>query len=185
MVNDLAVTRATNVPAELERVCRDEYRRVFGALVLYTGERALAEELTQEAFARACRDWRKVSRLDRPGAWVHRVAMNLARSRFRRRGSRRRAEARMRSAAAEHPIPPTAESLAVRDGVASLPDDERAVIVMRYFADLSVADTADVLGVPVGTVKTRTRRALATLRSFGLGVEQPDEDTDPLIEVRA
>ena len=179
------MTAVDQAPEDLDAFCRVEYSRVQGALVLYTGEPALAEELTQDAFVRVCRDWTKVSRLDRPGAWAHHVAMNLARSRFRRRGAKRRAEARLRSGAVAPPLPSTDDAVAVRTAVGALPDDERAVVVLRYFADLSVADTATALDVPAGTVKTRTRRALAALREAGLSVDDIDVDEpDDLLEVR-
>ncbi|MEM7141035.1 MAG: sigma-70 family RNA polymerase sigma factor [Actinomycetota bacterium] len=173
-----------SAPRELEEFCAAEYPRVLGALLLYTGEPLLAEELTQEAFVRVCRDWSKVSRLDRPGAWAHKVAINLARSRFRRRGSRRRAEARLRAGAVAPEQPATADAIAVRDAVAQLDDDDRAVVVLRFFADLPVADTADALGIPSGTVKTRTRRAVASLRDVGFTIDEPDDDQpDLLVEV--
>ncbi|MFT7609158.1 MAG: RNA polymerase sigma-70 factor (sigma-E family) [Candidatus Aldehydirespiratoraceae bacterium] len=178
----------TVAPLALESFCRTEYPRVFGVLVLFTGEPALAEELTQETFVRVCRDWAKVSNHDRPGAWAQKVAMNLARSRFRKRGSRRRAEARLRAGAVEPQPPASADVIATRAAVASLPGDQRAVIVLRYFADASVDDTALALGIPVGTVKTRTRNAIAALRHAGLHIDDldtqfPDEPND-LLEVR-
>lgn len=65
----------------------------------------------------------------------------------------------------------------LRGAVVALPLDDRAVVVLRYFADLSVAETASALDVPEGTVKTRTRRALAHLRQAGL-VEGSDASVD-------
>ena len=113
--------------------------------------------------------------MERPGAWAHKVPVNLARSRFRRRGSRRRAEQRLRAGAIEAASAVPADAIALRDAVAALPDDERAVIALRYFADLSVAETASALGPPDGTVKTRTRRAAERLADAGLRVDEPDD----------
>jgi DNA-directed RNA polymerase specialized sigma24 family protein len=58
--------------------------------------------------------------------------------------------------------------------VAALPLDERAALALRFFADLDVAGTATAFGFPAGTVKTRTRRALAVLRASGFAVEEGD-----------
>ncbi|MDG2025808.1 MAG: sigma-70 family RNA polymerase sigma factor [Acidimicrobiales bacterium] len=173
----------TAAPRELDEFCRVEYPRVLGALILYTGEPLLAEELTQDAFVRVCRDWAKVSRMGRPGAWAHRVAMNLARSRFRRRGSRRRAETRLQAGAVAASMPSTADAVAIRDAVAALADDERAVIALRYFAHLPVADVATALDVPAGTIKTRTRRAIAALSDMGLAIDELDDEPELLLEV--
>src|ERR1051325_6008772 len=74
-----------------ERLCRDEYARVVRTAYLITGDREEALDVAQEAFARAYERWRTVSRVDRPGAWVTRVAANLAIS-WRRRQSLRRRE---------------------------------------------------------------------------------------------
>lgn len=80
-----------DVPVELEVFYMAEYPRVLGALSLYVGDAALASELAQEVFVRVCRDWPRVSTMERPGAWAHRVGMNLANSWFRRRRAEQRA----------------------------------------------------------------------------------------------
>ena len=129
----------------------------------------MAEELAQEAIVRVVSDWGKVRRLAAPGAWAHRVAINLANSHFRRRLAERRAKQRLyaRAALAVHQ-PDTSTAVAVRQTVASLPQRQRAVIVLRFFADLSVREVADVLGCPDGTVKSLTSKALASLRTTDL-----------------
>lgn len=70
--------------------------------------------------------------------------------------------------AAERQDPDTPTAVAVRAAVAGLPRRERAVVVLRFFADFSVRDVADLLGMPEGTVKTLTARALAGMRAAGL-----------------
>jgi DNA-directed RNA polymerase specialized sigma24 family protein len=69
----------------LDAFCRREYRRLVGALSLYCGDPSVAEEVAQEALYRACRRWSQVSQIQAPGAWVHRVAINIANSAYRRR----------------------------------------------------------------------------------------------------
>lgn len=154
---------------ELSAFCRREYPRLVGALSLYCGDAYVAEELAQEAIVRVVSNWGKVRRLAVPGAWAHRVAINLANSHFRRRLAERRAKQRLyaRAALTVHQ-PDTSTALAVRQTVASLPQRQRAVIVLRFFADLSVREVADVLGCPDGTVKSLTAKALASLRTTDL-----------------
>jgi DNA-directed RNA polymerase specialized sigma24 family protein len=123
------------------RFCIGEYPRLVGALILYTGDRELAVELAQEALARACRHWRRVERMPAPGAWVHRVAINLANSAF----ARRRAERAVRARLAGLPDPEAGEitgpdRLEVRGAVGQLPERQRAAIVLRYFVDLPVRE---------------------------------------------
>jgi RNA polymerase sigma factor (sigma-70 family) len=158
---------ARKVPEELDHFCRLEYRRVFGALVLITGSSDVAAELAQEAFIRVCRDWEKVAAMDAPGAWAHRVAVNLALGRRRRQRAERRAIDRLaarRPAAPPSELPPGSD---VREALLTLDEPERIVIALRFFADKSVEDVALALDIPEGTVKSRTRRGLAALRATG------------------
>jgi RNA polymerase sigma-70 factor (sigma-E family) len=168
-------SRTGGPPLALTRFVEEQYPQVEGALVLYTGDRARAQELTQETFARVCQHWDRVERMDAPGPWVHRVAMNLAHSAHRRRGAERRATERAvaRGEGADRPAPDAPLELTelVRAALLGLPERERAVVVLRFYADLSVDETAAALGIPSGTVKTTTRRAMATLRDSGLLTE--------------
>jgi RNA polymerase sigma factor (sigma-70 family) len=160
---------STVVDAELTDFCRTEYPRLVGALSLYCADRYVAEELAQEAIVRVISDWPKVCRLHAPGAWAHRVAINLANSHLRRRLAERRARQRLMARSPRvHHDPDTPSALAVRKAVAGLPKRQRAVVVLRFFADLSVRDVADLLDCPEGTVKSLTAKALASLRSASL-----------------
>ncbi len=172
--------RGGTPPDDLADFYADQYDRVWSALALFTGDRRLAEELAQEAFVKTCQHWETVREMEAPGAWVHRVGINLAISRARRRRTELRVVQQHGAAVA------TADAAdaglgaeAVRAAVAALPDDERAVVVLRFHADLSVAATAAALGVPEGTVKTRSRRALARLRDAGLDAAG-DADAEPV-----
>jgi RNA polymerase sigma factor (sigma-70 family) len=100
--------------------------------------------------------------------------MNLARSRFRRLAIERRARGLLEHAAAGQRVEPTDESVvAVRTAIAQLPPRQREVVLLRYFADLSVQATAEVMGCAEGTVKASTHKALATLATLGLRDEEP------------
>ena len=162
-------------PDEVSAFCRREWPRLVGSLSLFTGDGELAQELAQETLARVCRDWSKVSNLDAPGAWAHRVALNLAKSHYRHRAVARRADHRLQPAAAIED-PDRATAIAVRNAVARLPVRQRTALVLRYFADLSVAETAETMQCPQGTVKTLTREAIRALRTMGLITEAEIEE---------
>lgn len=154
---------------ELAEFCRAEYRRLVGSLSLYCRDRYLAEELAQDALVRVVSNWSAVRQLGSPSGWAHRVAFNLANSYLRRRLAERRASRRLSARTAVHqPDPDTSTAVAVRAAVAALPRRQRAVIVLRYFADLSVREVSELLGCPEGTVKTLTARALTALRTTDL-----------------
>jgi RNA polymerase sigma-70 factor (ECF subfamily) len=154
---------------DLDLFCRNLYPQLVGMIGLYCADRDLAEELAQEALARACRHWSQVAALDAPEHWVTRVAFNLAKSTFRSRSVRRRVLERYgpsldRAAGASD----VDSVLAVRVAVAGLPERQRRALILRYFADLSVADVACLMKCPEGTVKTLTRQAIEGLRHAGL-----------------
>lgn len=153
------------VDDDVTAFCGREYPRLVSALTLYTGDQLLAEEFAQDALVIAVRDWDRLRGRARPGAYVHRVAMNRANSHFRRLRIRRRVEVRLRGGITESlPSVEVASMLTMRDAVASLPPRRRAVVVLRYQLDLSHAEIADVLEISVGTVKSQLHRALASLR---------------------
>jgi DNA-directed RNA polymerase specialized sigma24 family protein len=103
--------------------------------------------------------------------------MNLVRSHFRRSAVAHR-KGRVAASSAEYLDPDLTDVIVVRAAVASLPERQRAAIALRYFADLSVHETAEALGCPEGTVKTLTRDALRALRAQGfLDWERVDDGT--------
>ena len=156
-------------PADLTAFSEAEWPRLVGALSLYTGDADLAEELAQEAVARACRNWRSVRKMDAPGAWLHRVGRNLAHSHFRRARVGARAQER---AVIVDATPAADDAVVLRAVVAALPEAERDVIVLRFYLGLSVRDTASELDIPEGTVKTLTHRAIGRLRERGVVDEE-------------
>lgn len=156
---------AGEIAEGVEAFCARMRPRLVGALTLYSGERDLAEELAQETLARVYSRWDSVRAADSPEAWAHRVALNLANSTFRRRGAERRARRRMESSAREQVHDSDqAGALALRAAVARLPRGQRTALVLRYFSDLSVAETAALMGCSQGTVKSQTSAAIGALR---------------------
>jgi RNA polymerase sigma-70 factor (ECF subfamily) len=165
------------VDTDASDFCRALHPKLVGALALHCGDRPLAEELAQETLARVWERWATVRALDAPGAWAFRVGFNLAASRFRRQAAERRAHRRLGLPSTVAPAVDTAEILAVRAAVAALPDRQRAAVVLRYFADLPVAQVAEILGCESGTVKSLTSHARAQLRrQLQLDIDDNDEE---------
>lgn len=152
--------------SEFVAFCVEEHPRLVGALSLYCGDRAVAEELAQDALSRACRDWRKVRNFAAPGAWTHRVAMNLANSYFRRRAAETRAKRRLQEEGrtGRDPGLDLADALTIRTAITSLPRRQRSALILRYYLDLPVREVAAAMDCPEGTVKTLTSKAIASLR---------------------
>lgn len=150
---------------DLAAFCLRERPRLVSAVDLVTGSLGVAEDLAQETLARVCRDWRRVREMDAPGAYAHRIALNLATSMFRRRAAERRARDRdsARATRVWHD-PDGAERVAVRAALQSLRPEQRQVLVARYFLGYSLLETARLLRMPEGTVKTHAHRGLALLR---------------------
>ena len=157
-----------NITSEAAALFAGIRPELVGSLTLYCGDSGVAEELAQEALARTWARWRHVSTLDVPERWVYRTAFNLAKSRFRRLAVERRVH-RMAPAPA---LPDTATAVAVRVAVCALPARQRAAIVARYYLDLDVADSAELLGCQPGTVKALTHQGIAALRRSGLAVPE-------------
>lgn len=155
--------RSTTATVELEAFCRREYPRLVASLGLMCGDPQVAEDLAQETLVRVWDHWSHVATLESPGGWAHHVAMNLARSHLRRRGAERRANRRHGTNAdtAAHASP---EDASLQAALFALPVRDRQVIVLRFYLQFSVAETAATLGMPEGTVKTSTARALGLLR---------------------
>lgn len=149
---------------DLVAFCHREYPRLVGALTVHTGDRELACDLAQEALARACARWDEVGGMLAPGMWVYRVALNLSASHFRRVAVLRRVQRLLGSTQTDGAESDVAEVLAVREAVAGLPARLRTAVVLRHVLGLSVEETAEVMGLTPGSVRTTTSRAHARLR---------------------
>ena len=148
--------------------CQAEHARLVGVLAFHVGDRGLAEELAQEALIRACQHWDTVAHKPSPQAWVTAVALNLARSSFRRHLAERRARERHGARPDEAAVVDDDDDrVAVRAAVRALPKRQRAALVLRYYADLPAAEVAAVMGCAEGTVRALTHQAIASLRRTG------------------
>ena len=151
--------------AAAEAFCARVRPWLVGSLSLYCGDTDVAEELAQDTLARVWDRWPSVRVMVAPEAWAYRVALNLANSHYRRRAAERRATARQVPLRVVQDREDTADAVTVRQAVARLPKRQRAALVLRYYADLPVAETADLLGCAPGTVKALTHQAIAGLRA--------------------
>lgn len=135
------------------------------AAYLLTGDHQHAEDLVQTALAKTAAHWPTVRAGD-PVAYVRRVLHHEHISRWRRRRLRETLFPRPPEVRADPADPADAADrrIVVRDALARLSHRQRSVLVLRFFEDLTEAQTADVLGIGVGTVKSHTRDALDRLR---------------------
>jgi RNA polymerase sigma factor (sigma-70 family) len=140
---------------ELFAVAERVARRVAGS--------AAAEDVAAEVMGRTLARWSRVRSLPYRQAWVARVAFRESLDVLRREG---RHPATKSSAPSSRDLADElASRITVHESVAKLPKRQREVIALRYLADLSEADTAQQLGITVGSVKQHSRRALQTLRA--------------------
>jgi RNA polymerase sigma factor (sigma-70 family) len=155
------VRKTTTPIAPDERAITELFRERFGPMVrlatLLTGSVETAEELVMDAFTRLSP---RIDELDQPAAYLRTAVVNATRSHHRR----------LRTARG-HPTPaPEAVTDPELDELWSrlehLRPDERACVVLRFYEDLPLADIADQLDLPLGTVKSHLHRAIATLRSL-------------------
>lgn len=151
-------------PAALSRFVEREYPRLVQAADLLLDDRAVAEEVAQEALLRAAGHWERVSGLESPGGWVHRVAVNLATSQLRRRRIARRARSRLATPAVSAD-PDTATALTVRAALARLPASQRRLLVLRHVLGWTAVEIGDLDRARPATVRQQLRRAREALRS--------------------
>ena len=151
------------------------YRRLVGQLTGVTGDPLEAEDVVMEAFARAVTRHREFARVDNPEAWLRTVAVNVARSRWRRLSRMPTTPLELadgdRSSTAYDDLP--ADRVALLAALRALPAAQREAIALHHLADLPVHEVAATLGVPTGTVKARLARGRARLADL-LG--QPEEE---------
>ena len=146
------------------------HRRLAGFAYLMCGDRTIAEDLVAEAYARVWPKYRQ-GKVDDLGAYLRRTIANLANGRRRRQVIERR-EVERRTVdwrvSSDRDVANDTDEVGEHDAlwaaIWTLPVDQRAVIVLRHVEDRSEDETAEILGVRPGTVKSRLARGLATLR---------------------
>ncbi len=162
----------------------DNVGNVARALALTLGDHELGLEAADEAFTRAYSKWDSIRHFDNPSGWVYRVGLNWGRSWLRRKA---RAFAKRQaiediygvSVLDSEEIKISVDDLELREALLTLSDEQRSVVVLRYFLDWSTEQTADALNVSTGTVKSRLSRGLDHLRNALAPVEGSHAETTP------
>lgn len=146
-----------------EEFYRREYAPVVGLAYALSGSRSGAEDLAQDAFFAAHRNWERIAGYEQPGAWVRRVVANLSVSAFRRRVAE--AKAMARAAFGERVELPDLGSVDPEfwAAVRALPRRQAQVIALFYIDDRPIAEIADILEMSPGTVKRHLHNGRQTL----------------------
>ncbi|MEU7758395.1 MULTISPECIES: SigE family RNA polymerase sigma factor [Micromonospora] len=163
-------------PVGYEEFVAGRYREIVRFGVLLTGDGRLGEDLAQEGLIAAYRSWRRLGVPEgRPEAYVRQVMVRAAMRARRRRWRDEVPTGELPEASRGGFADQSDLSVQVLASLRRLPADQRVVLVLRFWADASEAEVAQTLGVAVGTVKSRTSRALAALRASGLFAESSKE----------
>jgi len=169
MGNDRAI-------GELERFLTERADRLMRTAVLLSGSREAGQDLLQAALERLLRHWRTLD--GDPEGYLRRTLYNLAADGFRRQGRLQRKLGLLR--AGTPPAPDVIAEVDLRDALVrillQLPPRQRAVLVLRYWEQLTEAETAAVLGWPEGTVKSAASRGLRRLRELADGWHEAELD---------
>ena len=159
--------------AAYEEIVHRYQQVAFRTAYVITGSAAEAEDAAQEGFVKAYKALATFRQGAEPRPWLLRIIANEARNRVRSAGRRHQLELRLAEGFRPGGAAPSPEAAAVAAEdrrhllglVNGLSDEDRLVIASRYFLELSGEETAEALGIPEGTVKSRLSRALARLRA--------------------
>lgn len=162
LVFESSLMDVVTVTGAFEDLYRLEYPGLVAVATVMTGDNRDSEDLVQDTMVKTFIAWDRVGRLERPGAWCHRVLINACRSRLRRRRSERRFVAHARRD--EHvSAGPSADVIAFWDVVRSMPPRPRMVVALFYAGDHTTAEIATIIDCPEGTVRSDLSRARVVL----------------------
>ena len=133
-------------------------KRLYRTALLYLGSESMALDAVDEAVYKGFCGYKKLRQEEFFDTWMTRILINVCNTELRRRKKEIAVEELPETAAEEF------DALPLKEAVARLPKDLRAVVVLRYFTGLTVAETAEALNIPQGTAASRQRRALELLK---------------------
>jgi RNA polymerase sigma-70 factor (ECF subfamily) len=145
---------------DVAQVFAGSYRKLVVQMYGIVGNAGEAEDLVQEAFVRAYAAGPRFTRVDNPEAWLRTTALNLHRNRWRKMRNFTRIRHRLHETPDLQGLDAHVE---VVDALRQLPENQREVLVLHYFADRQVQQIAEELGVAEGTVKSRLARGREAL----------------------
>lgn len=154
--------------AEYGDFARAAWPRLYRTAVLIVGDRQLAEDLVQTALVKTYVAWPRLREREKAYAFTRRAMVNVSRDWFRKRSWTHESTSDLAADAGTPRADHAAElvdRVAMGDLLRVLPVGQRSVVALRFLEDLSVQETADLLNVTTGTVKSQTAAALATLRT--------------------
>jgi RNA polymerase sigma-70 factor (sigma-E family) len=170
------VAVSTGSDEEFDGFMRGRWPAMVRLAYALTGDAGHAEDVAQAAFARAYASWGRVRRAGDPDAYVRRIVINEHRSRFRRHRVAEELCGDLADTPGGSSQPGPEDRSELLDALDRLGPRQRAVVVLRYWLDLSEAETAAALNCSVGTVKSQASRALATLRKTAAVRDRDSED---------
>jgi len=149
---------------------RTEYEAVVRTVYLILHDRDRARDITQDAFMELLTRWKRISRYERPDAWVRRVAIRMAVRLLNRERRRPWLERELDSATLPKPV-----DIDLLRAIRRLPAVQRAAVVLFYFEDRPIAEVADILDLSSGATKVALHRARTLLAAL-LGEQEPAEE---------
>lgn len=167
---DDRIGRAAERSREFSAAFREEYPRLWAVAFALVGDTHLAEEIAMEAFSTAFSSWGRVRRAENRSAYLRKIVLNLCRSRWRRRKIELRVQALVQGRSEREPSKAWAsndsdERIDVWAVLETLPERQRACVVLRYYGDLTDEQIAECLELSIGSVKSHLHRARKSLET--------------------
>jgi len=163
----------SDAEVEFEWLFRTEFEAVVRTIYLIVHDRERARDIAQDAFTELFVRWPKISRYERPDAWVRRVAIRMAIRMLKREGRRSALERHLDPSSAPQPI-----DIDTMRAISQLPAIQRAAIVLFYFEDRPIAEVADILATSPSATKVGLHRARRHLAQLLDEPEPAEEVTD-------
>jgi RNA polymerase sigma-70 factor (ECF subfamily) len=156
--------RAQAIDAEFAAALSNELPGAYRLAGYMMADASEAQDAVQDASVRAWRAWGQLREKDKFHSWFNQILVNVCRSRLRRQGKRRTSDIENAELEAGDPFRASLARDAVGRALSALSTELRMVVVLRYWGDLSLAEIAERLNIPIGTVKSRHHAAMQTLR---------------------
>lgn len=145
--------------AQFEAFYHRDLGRLYSVALALMGEREAAADITQEALVRTYVAWRRIRA--NPSGFAYRTILNLSKNRFRRKA----VELKFLPASEETTVGPSPDRMLLQQLLKALSPRQKTVMVLRFYEDLSESEIANLLGVPIGTIKSDVHRSLKRIRT--------------------